>query len=331
MSVGRKQRTQPRLGGRAAWLGLGLAGMVGLLSSSSLLAAEAGATPEVLPAVKQRTFKTPEEAAEALIVAAERFDIPTLQEILGPDGVDLVVTADAVMDRNQSLAFAAEARAQHAVARDPEKPKLAVMSVGNEDWPLPIPLVEKRGQWLFDTKAGRREVLYRRIGTNELNAIDICRGYVEAQHEYASRKHDGAYVNQYAQRVVSTPGKQDGLAWRAADGTWQGPVGEGIARVIAEGYSDRYEAYHGYYFKVLKAQGPAAPLGEMDFVVNGAMLGGFALVAAPADYLVTGVMSFIVSNDGIVYQKDLGPKSVEHFRAMERYNPDPTWKPVETP
>ena len=227
--------------------------------------------------------------------------------------------------------MSAEARVKHGVVRDPGKPKVAVMSVGEDDWPLPVPLVEKKGQWSFDTKAGRQEVLYRRIGENELDAIEVCRGFVEAQHEYASQKRDGAYINQYAQRVVSTPGKQDGLAWQAADGTWQGPVGEGIARVIAEGYSDRYEPYHGYYFKILKGQGPAAHLGEMDFVVNGAMIGGFALVAAPADYKVTGVKTFIVSHDGVVYEKDLGPKSVEKFRALERYDPDPSWTPVEEP
>jgi hypothetical protein len=156
----------------------------------------------------------------------------------------------------------------------------------------------------------------------------VCRGYVEAQRAYALVKHDGARVNQYAQRVISTPGKQDGLAWRAADGTWRGPVGEGIARVIADGYTDRTQPFHGYYFKILKGQGPAAPFGEMDFMVKGAMIGGFALVAAPAQYLVTGVQTFIVSHNGIVYQKDLGERTLEQFRTMERYNPDSTWKPV---
>lgn len=331
MDFGRQHRA--RACGRAWRLGrgLGLAALVGFLLCSTLLAVTPVASSTPQPPVKQRSFKTPEEAAEALIAAAERFDVPALREILGPEGVDLVVTADAVMDRNQSLEFAAQARAKHAVVRDPEKPKVAVMSVGDEDWPLPIPLVEKRGQWLFDTKSGRQEVLYRRIGANELDAIDVCRGFVEAQHEYASQKRDGAYVNQYAQRVTSTPGRQDGLAWQAADGTWEGPVGEGIARVIAEGYSDRYEPYHGYYFKILKGQGPAAPLGEMDFLVNGAMIGGFALVAAPAEYKVTGVKTFIVSHDGLVYEKDLGSKSVEKFRALERFNPDSSWTPVAEP
>jgi hypothetical protein len=200
--------------------------------------------------------------------------------------------------------------------------------VGADDWPLPIPIVKKRGGWRFDTEAGREELLRRRIGGNELDAIELCRGYVEAQHEYALEKRDGALVNQYAQRIVSTPGRQDGLAWRAEDGSWQGPVGEGIARVIAEGYVAQPTPYHGYYFKVLKGQGPAAPLGELDFVIDGAMIGGFALVAAPADYGVTGVKTFIVSHDGVVYEQDLGPGTVERFWAMERFNPDAGWDPV---
>lgn len=156
-------------------------------------------------------------------------------------------------------------------------------------------------------------------------------GFVEAQKDYALTLHDDSPVHQYAQRIISTPGKRDGLAWKAADGTWQGPVGEGIARVIAEGYKDRYDPYHGYYFKVLKGQGPSAPLGAMDYLVKGAMIGGFALAAAPADYEVTGIKTFIVSHDGVVYEKDLGPKSVELFRKMERYDPDKTWSPVAEP
>jgi hypothetical protein len=152
---------------------------------------------------------------------------------------------------------------------------------------------------------------------------------VEAQQEYALEKHDGSMVNQYARRIISTPGKQDGLAWRGPEGSWQGPIGEEIARVIAEGYSDRSQPYHGYYFKILTGQGPSAPLGEMDYLVGGAMIGGFALAAAPADHGVTGVMSFMVSDDGVVYEKDLGPDTLETFREMQRFDPDESWSPVE--
>lgn len=303
---------------------------IGLLVTTTtvLLAAGCVAGSGKAPAAGQKVFDTPEEAAEALIAAAETDDIAALTEILGPQGVDLVVTGDPVHDRNQSLAFATVAREKNQVVRDPDDPKVAALWVGVEDWPVPMPIVENRGRWFFDTEAGREELLFRRIGSNELDAINICLGFVEAQHEYAMVKRDGALVNQYAQRIISTPGTQDGLAWQDADGIWQGPVGEAIARVIAEGYDDRTSPYHGYYFKVLKGQGPDAPLGELDFVVKGAMIGGFALAAAPVDYGVTGVMTFIVGNDGVVYEQDLGPDTLDRYHAMKVYNPDPEWEPV---
>jgi hypothetical protein len=205
----------------------------------------------------------------------------------------------------------------------------AVLSVGPEDWPLPIPLVQEGGRWRYDSGVGRQEILNRRIGENELDAIEVCRGYVEAQHEYASERHDGSSLHQYAQRIISTPGKHDGLAWQETDGTWGGPVGEGIARVIAEGYTDGIEPYRGYYFKILKGQGPNAPFGAMDFRIRDVMIGGFALVAAPADYGVTGIMTFMVSHDGVVHEKELGPDTEAQFRAMELYDPDETWTPVD--
>jgi DUF2950 family protein len=312
------------------WLGSGIvcALLFAPAPSASEQAAKKAAAPAATP---QRKFDTPKAAADALIAAAASYDVPALKEILGPDGADLVATTDPVQDKNQLDAFAARAREKSEVVPDAKNPNLAILSVGEENWPMPIPIVRKSGKWLFDSKAGRREVLYRRIGRNELDVIEICRDFVAAQHEYALTKHDGAGVNQYAQQIVSSPGKQDGLAWRNPDGTPGGPMGEEIARAIAEGYTKRHEPYHGYYFKVLKGQGPAAPLGEMDFVVKGAMIGGFALAAAPADYRVTGVKTFIVSHDGIVHEKDLGPKTLDKFRAMERFNPDPTWNPVEGP
>jgi hypothetical protein len=283
----------------------------------------------ISPALAQKAFTTPEQASEALIAAAESFDVPALKEILGPDGLDLVVTEDPVNDKTQAQNFAAKAREKNAIVRDPKKSSRAQLTVGNEDWPLPIPLVKSSKGWRFDTKAGRQELLYRRIGQNELDAIEVCRGYVEAQHEYALEKHDGATVNQYAQRVLSTPGKHDGLAWQEADGSWQGPVGEGIARVIAEGYTDKIEPYHGYHFRILKAQGKHASFGEIDYVVKGVMIGGFALVAAPAEYRITGVKTFIVNQDGIVYEKDLGPHTAQAVKEMWRFDPDPSWHPVE--
>ena len=274
----------------------------------------------------QKAFATPKQASEALIRAAETFDLPELKEILGPDGEDLVASEDTVQDKNIAAAFASKAHEKNQVTVDPKNSRRAILSVGNDEWPVPIPLVKKEGKWSFDSKAGRQEILFRRIGGNELDAIQICRGYVEAQSAYAMEKHDNAEVNQYAQRIVSTPGKHDGLAWQNSDGTWGGPVGEGIAKALEQGYTNRSQPYHGYYFKILKGQSSSAPLGQMNFMVEGAMIGGFALVAAPAEYRVTGVKTFIVSYEGIVYEKDLGPNTLEMFKNMELYDPDKTWK-----
>ncbi|MGC1417649.1 MAG: DUF2950 domain-containing protein [Candidatus Acidiferrum sp.] len=292
----------------------------------SKAAQQSGQNASMSSQAAQKAFATPKEASEALIQATAAYNVPALTEILGADGEKLISSEDPVQDKNIAAAFAAKAQEKNQITIDPKNPNRAILSVGDEDWPLPIPLVKKGGKWSFDTKAGRQEVLFRRIGANELDAIEICRGYVEAQNTYALEKHDDAEVNQYAQRIVSTPGKHDGLAWRNSDGTWGGPVGEGIAEALEQGYSNRSQPFHGYYFKILKGQGPAAPLGKMDFMFEGAMIGGFALAAAPADYRVTGVKTFIVSYEGIVYQKDLGPNTLEVFKSMELYNPDKTWK-----
>lgn len=273
----------------------------------------------------QKAFGTPKEAADALVHAAAIFDVSALKEILGPGSEDLVSSGDSVQDKNRAAEFVTKAREKTSVSVDPKNPKRAILSVGNDDWPLPIPIVQKEGKWSFDTKAGREEVLLRRIGANELDAIQICRGYVEAQKQYAMEKHDGAEVNQYAQRIISSPGKQDGLAWRNADGSLGGPIGEGIAKALDQGYTSKGQPYHGYFFRILKGQGPAAPLGQMDFVVNGAMIGGFALAAAPAEYRGTGVKTFIISYEGVVYEKDLGPDTLRVFKDMQLYNPDKTW------
>jgi len=287
--------------------------------------------PKTAPAstaVGAKTFDNPQQAADALVAAAEQFDERVLKEIFGPGGDDIVFSGEYPQDRKRAADFAAEAREKKSVSVDPKKGNRAFLLVGNEDWPFPVPLVKLGAKWAFDAKAGRQELLYRRIGSNELDAIDICRGYVEAQHDYALQKREGYDANQYAQRIVSAPGKQDGLAWQNPDGSWAGPIGEKIARAIQQGYSGGAEPYHGYFFKILKGQGPAAPLGEIDFVVKGVMIGGFALVAAPAEYGVTGMKSFIVSHDGVVYEKDFGPATLNEFSKMERFNPDRSWKPV---
>ena len=317
------------------------AAVLGLALGGSVIAAETATPATTKPATAkpagppaapagQKTFFSPDEAAKALITAATADDVEALKQIFGPAGLDLVVTGDDVQDKNRAKEFADQAAKKQHIERDPKNAKRAILTVGDDDWPLPIPIVQgPNGHWYYDTKAGRQEILYRRVGQNELDAIEVCAGFVEAQHDYASEKHDGAVINQYAQRMVSTPGKQDGLAWRTADGNWEGPVAETIAEAIAEGYSDRSKPYHGYYYKVLKGQGPHAKFGPIDFVVNGVMIGGFALVAAPSEYRVTGVKTFIVNQDGIVYEKDLGAKTLDTFKAMTLFDPDKSWSPVK--
>jgi hypothetical protein len=304
--------------------------MAFLLAVSFATPQSAMKNPPATPAastVGTRTFDTPRQAVDALIDAAEKFDVSALLQIFGPGGEDIVLSGEYAQDQQHAANFVAEAREKKSVSVDPKSGNRAFLLVGDEDWPFPVPLVKTGDRWFFDGKAGRQELLYRRIGANELDAIEICHGYVEAQHEYALQKRDGYEVNQYAQRIISTPGKQDGLAWQNTDGSWAGPIGEKIARAIEQGYSTG-DPYHGYFFKILKGEGPSAPLGEMDFVVKGVMIGGFALVAAPAEYGVTGVKTFMVSHDGIVYEKDFGPKTLAEFQKMERFNPDQSWIPV---
>src|SRR5580698_6427725 len=306
-----------------------LAGQQSSATQAPAAAATAATSGAAAPASKAMTFSTPELAAKALVDAADQFDTPTLIKIFGPEGDDIVFSGEVAQDRQRATDFAAEAHEKMTVSVDPKSGKRAFVLVGNEDWPFPVPLVKVGDKWHFDSAAGRQELLYRRIGANELDAIQISNGYVDAQEEYALQPREGYEVNQYAQRILSTPGKQDGLAWQNADDTWGGPIGENIAKAIAQGYSTKEEPYHGYFFKILKGQGPDAPLGEMDYVLKGVMIGGFALVAAPAEYRVTGVKTFIVSNDGVVYQKDFGPTTLDQFKKMELFNPDKSWMPVD--
>ena len=288
------------------------------------------ADPQTSTTAKAKHFSTADQAADALIDAAEKYNEAALTEILGPDSYDILHTGEPARDREVAQAFAAKAREKKKIAIARNNPRRAILEIGDEDWPFAVPIVKTGATWSFDSKAGRQELLYRRIGGNELDAIQICRGYVEAQHDFALMKRTNG-VNQYAQRIISTPGQQDGLAWKNEDGTWGGPIGEKVAAAIERGYSNRNEPFHGYFFKVLKGQGPAAPLGEMDFVVKGVMIGGFALIAAPAQYRVTGVKTFMVSHDGVVYEKDLGPDTLELFQTIDRFNPDKSWSPVLEP
>jgi hypothetical protein len=298
-------------------------------AASQPTAAASTATAATPAGAGSQTFDTPEQAADAFIAAADKFDVAAFKKILGPGQEDLVTSGDLVQDRKRAAEFAAHAREKKSIRIDPKDPDHAILILGKEDWPAPIPIVRHGDKWSFDAAAGRDELLRRRIGGNELDAIEICRGYVEAQYDYAFDKRQGYEVNQFAQRIISTPGKHDGLAWRNPDGTLGGPIGERIADAIEEGYTTKSQPYHGYYFKVLKGQGPAAPNGAMDFVIKGVMIGGFALVAAPAQYGSSGIKTFIVSHSGVVYEKDLGPNTLEEFKKMHRFNPDKTWTPVK--
>jgi len=302
--------------------------LIGSVLNSPVGKAQSQPDTGAATASEQMTFSTPEAGAEALIKAAGDFDVPQLMKIFGPSGQDFVASADQVRDKNNAIAFAKKAETKNAIQKDPKDSKKAFLLVGEDGWPFPVPLVKKGSKWHFDSAEGRTEILYRRIGANELDAIQVCRGYVEAQRDYASEIHDNSGINQYAQRMISTQGKQDGLYWVKADGTPGGPVSEPVAKALQEGYSfdaDKRTPFHGYYFKILKGQGSDAPNGAIDYVIQGAMIGGFALVAVPAEYRVTGVQTFIVGPDGVVYQKDLGPDSIKIAKEMELYNPDKTW------
>jgi hypothetical protein len=274
-----------------------------------------------------RSFTTPQEAAQALLDAAEHNDSAAMSKLFGPEGKDIVDSGDPVEDQKARAEFARLAHEKMAVEVEPSNPNRATIVVGSASWPFPVPLLAQNGQWRFDTAAGRLAVFARRIGRNELAAIDVCRAYVEAQMEYASHDRSASGVLEYAQNLSSSPGKKDGLYWEGEPTTLVPKAFADAAAALAE--SKKPVAYHGYYFRILKAQGPDAPGGAMDYVVKGKMIGGFALVAFPAEYGVSGVKTFIVSHQGIVYQKDLGSSTTTMARQMTRFNPDKTWKPVE--
>lgn len=293
-----------------------------LVSGASLAALSLGAAEAP---VKQKTFATPQKAADALIAAAKANDVPALLAMFGPEGKEIVSTGDPVEDKNNRREFAEKAAQKTQISYDLGDPSRAILVVGNDDWPLPVPIVRKDGKWRFDSADGKEEILARRIGANELDAIALLRGYVEAQMEYASEDHDGNGIHEYAQKWISSPGKHDGLSWKNADGTTGGPIGEEIAELLAAGYTDKAAPVNGYYFRTLTAQGPSARLGARDYIVQGMMIGGFAAVAWPANYGVTGIQTFQVNNDGDVYEKDLGPDTATLAPAIKAYGPDKTW------
>jgi len=276
----------------------------------------------------QQAFKTPDEAAAALVSAAKASDMKALVTVLGPDGEDIVSSGDAVADATTRQKFVSAYDAKHQITLEGDNK--AIMVIGSDDYPLPIPLTRKDGMWRFDTAAGRDEILARRIGKNELDAIQASLAYVDAQNEYAEKDRTGAGVKTYAQRIISQPGKKDGLYWPASQGEDASPLGELVAQATTQGYrvGGGRTPFHGYYFKILTGQGPDAPGGEQDYVVRGKMIGGFGLVAYPAEYGNSGVMTFIVNHKGSVFQKDLGPNTAKRAERMTEFNPDKSWKQV---
>jgi len=284
--------------------------------------------------VTQETFKSPEAAVEMLVSAAKANDEKRLMAILGPEGKHLVSSGDPIADQQKRARFVQRYEEKNRLVNGSDRK--IILEIGTELWPLPIPIVMKHGIWLFDTKAGKEEILNRRIGLNELNAIQVCLAYVDAQREYAEAMRISEGRRKYAQKFLSDQGKRDGLYWKTNEGEQQSPLGALVALVAAaqtEGYRkgevNQPTPYHGYIYKILKAQGRHAPMGGYDYVVNGNMIAGFALVTHPAIYGSSGGMTFIVSDDGVVYEKNLGKHTEDIVQKMNRFDPDKTWRKVD--
>jgi Protein of unknown function (DUF2950) len=271
----------------------------------------------------EQTFPTSLDAANALVTAIEKDDQQAVRQILGPDSQSVIASGDDAEDRESRANFVRKYREMHRFV--PELDGTTVLYIGAENWPMPIPLVNRAGSWFFDADAGKNEILYRKIGQNELDAIEVCHELVNAQNEYYDR------AKQYAPRFVSDANKQDGLYWPASASGNESPIGPLLAKAGIAGSGGQLNAtpFHGYYYRLLTSQGKDAKGGAMSYLVNGKMTGGFAFVAFPAEYRSSGVMTFLVNKDGVVYEKDLGPRTVEIAQSMTEYNPDSSWQTVE--
>jgi Protein of unknown function (DUF2950) len=281
------------------------------------------------PVFAQEQFGTPEAAVEALVAAARSGDGETILKVLGRDGKPIVSSGDPVADSNIRQDFVSAYDAKHVIEMEGDGTQTLI--IGEDDWPFPIPLINTAGRWQFDTNEGLDEILRRRIGRNELSTIQVSLAYVQAQNEYASLDPAGQGRGVYAQRIVSRPGKKDGLYWPTAEGEEPSPLGDLAAQAAAEGYKTGSTPipYHGYYYRILTGQGAGAPGGGYDYLAKGKMIGGFALIAYPAEYGNSGIMTFIVNQDGTVFQKDLGARTEKIARKIETFNPDADWKKVD--
>jgi hypothetical protein len=311
-------------------------GVLGCSAAASSDAAAPATAPSVEapttgPSPEQLTFQSPAEALDALIAAAKTKDNAELRKLLGPT-LDDIVSGDPVQNANDLESFAKHAAEADRVEQTDSSN--AIVHIGKADWPFPIPLVkDASGQWYFDSVAGKDEILDRRIGDNELKTISVVHAYVDAQREYASEDRVGDSVLQYAQKIKSTTGKRDGLYWPVVEGEDESPLGPLVAEAQDDGYGKKlgsgHQPYHGYFYRILTKQGPATPAGAYDYIINGRMIAGFALVTYPSQYGNTGIMTFIVNHQGKVYQKDLGTGTADAVTQMDTYNPDDTWTLVK--
>jgi hypothetical protein len=275
----------------------------------------------------QPSFASAEEAVSALILAVEKSDVPALGVLLGSGSEDILSSGDEIADKSARDGFLEMYKVKHSLVAEDES--TMILQVGDNEWPLPIPVTKRDGKWLFDGAAGAEEVVYRRIGRNELGAIAVCKGFLDAQAEYASEGHDGKAPGIYATKLLSAPGKHDGLYWPTAEGEPPSPAGDAVADASEEGYraaaGGMRTPYHGYYYRVLFAQGANASGGEMDYFADGELTQGVALLAWPAEYGVSGVKSFMINHDGLVYEKDLGEKTRDEVEKIQNFDPDSTW------
>jgi hypothetical protein len=305
--------------GKCHWADLPKLAVVAILLTGCL------ATRSVAQQSGQKTFASAEDAANALVTAVQSNDEKAMLQILGPEGKEIVSSGDQIEDAHARANFVEKYQEMHRLVKEPDG--TTTLYIGARNWPTPIPLVNKGNSWYFDTAAGKKEILFRRIGRNEMSTIRVCQEAVAAEKEYYSEQH-----HLYAQKVFSDEGQHNGLYWKAADGEPQSPIGPLVASAVAEGYPKPAGAptpYRGYYYRILTRQGKNAPGGAKSYIVNGKMTGGFAFVAYPAEYRSSGVMTFIVNQDGVVYQKDLGKKTAVLAKAMNEYNPDSTWQKAE--
>ena len=285
------------------------------------------ASPVLAAAV--RAYANPEAAIDALVEAARSGEVQAVVSVMGEPSRSVLVSGDAVADRAALRRFVELYDRTHTLSAPEENTRTLV--VGDDGWPFPVPLVKGKAGWTFDTKAGQEEILARRVGQNELDAIQVCLGYVGAQRDYLARNPDGASVPHYADRLMSSSGKRDGLYWKSAQGEPESPMGPAVSGALREGYAPKQgqrTPYRGYYFRILTAQGPHAEGGALDYREDGKLTRGFALVAYPASYGKSGVMTFVVNQAGVVFQKDLGPKTAQAAGALKTYDPDDSWKPV---